>query len=91
MVDVATGGLVGFEALSRWTRPGHGPVSPALFVAMAEESGLIADLGDHVLYVAARQFARWRTQGLVRSRQATTSAGTSSSEPGQKVSGESRR
>jgi PAS domain S-box-containing protein/diguanylate cyclase (GGDEF)-like protein len=64
-VDLATGRLVGFEALARWVRRGHGPVSPALFIAMAEESGLIADLGDHVLYVASRQFARWRSRGLV--------------------------
>jgi PAS domain S-box-containing protein/diguanylate cyclase (GGDEF)-like protein len=64
-VDLATGRVLGFEALARWDRPGHGPVSPALFIALAEESGLIADLGDHVLFVAARQFARWRSRGLV--------------------------
>jgi PAS domain S-box-containing protein/diguanylate cyclase (GGDEF)-like protein len=63
--EMATGRIVGFEALARWDRPGHGPVSPALFIAVAEESGLIADLGDHVLFTAARQFARWRAMGLV--------------------------
>jgi PAS domain S-box-containing protein/diguanylate cyclase (GGDEF)-like protein len=64
-VDLAGGRLTGFEALARWDRRGHGQVSPALFIAMAEESGLIADLGDHVLFVATRQFARWRSKGLV--------------------------
>ncbi len=39
-------GDLGFEALARWDRPGHGPVSPELFITVAEESGLIADLGD---------------------------------------------
>jgi len=39
-IDVASGKIVGAEALMRWTRPGHGPVSPALFIPVAEETGL---------------------------------------------------
>lgn len=64
-VSMATSRIVGFEALARWDRPGHGPVRPDLFIAVAEESGLIADLGDHVLFTVARQFARWRAAGLI--------------------------
>ena len=59
-VDARTGRLVGFEALLRWTRPGVGPVTPAEFIPVAEDSGLIVDLGRHVLHAACRQAARWR-------------------------------
>ncbi|HEY6533608.1 MAG TPA: EAL domain-containing protein, partial [Acidimicrobiales bacterium] len=64
-VDMATGRIVALEALARWDRPGHGPVSPAEFIAVAEETGLIANLGDHVLFAAARQVARWRATGVM--------------------------
>ena len=66
-VDLATGQVIALEALARWTRPGHGPVSPAEFIAVAEETGLIANLGDHVLFAAARQAARWRASGVLGS------------------------
>lgn len=64
-LDLASGRVVGLEALARWDRPGHGPVSPAEFIAVAEETGLIANLGDHVLFAAARQAARWRAAGVL--------------------------
>jgi len=64
-VEMETRRILGFEALARWDRPGHGPVSPQLFIDVAEESGLIADLGEHVLFTAARQFSRWRSAGLI--------------------------
>lgn len=48
-VRVEDGSVVGFEALVRWTRPGHGPVSPAEMIPVAEESGLIVGLGRWVL------------------------------------------
>jgi diguanylate cyclase (GGDEF)-like protein/PAS domain S-box-containing protein len=52
---------VGFESLIRWTRNGE-PVSPATFVPMAEELGLIEQLGTWVLQQACRTFAEWKRQ-----------------------------
>ncbi|MFY7949922.1 MAG: putative bifunctional diguanylate cyclase/phosphodiesterase, partial [Gemmatimonas sp.] len=52
--------LTGFEALMRWTHPLRGAVSPALFVAMAEETGQIEVLTDWVVETAAAQLARWQ-------------------------------
>jgi diguanylate cyclase (GGDEF)-like protein/PAS domain S-box-containing protein len=67
-VDLATGRIVGFEALMRWTRPGKGPVSPARFIPVAEESGLIVPMGEWALRTACRQALEWRDAGLGRYR-----------------------
>ncbi len=53
------GGLAGFEGLVRWNRPDHGIVSPAVFLPIAEESGLIVDLGRQVLEKGCKQLAEW--------------------------------
>ncbi|AXK83009.1 EAL domain-containing protein [Pseudolabrys taiwanensis] len=53
------GEIVGFEALVRWQSPGRGLVSPAQFIPIAEECGLIMPLGDLVLRHACREAARW--------------------------------
>ncbi|MFG6485123.1 putative bifunctional diguanylate cyclase/phosphodiesterase [Roseateles sp. BYS78W] len=58
------GGLAGFEALLRWRRPGHGPVSPALFIPLAEQTGLIDAIGTWVVQQACAQMAAWRDAGL---------------------------
>jgi EAL domain-containing protein (putative c-di-GMP-specific phosphodiesterase class I) len=58
-VDVASGEIVGAEALMRWTRPGHGAVSPAVFIPVAEETGLIVPLGAWLLGEACREAAAW--------------------------------
>jgi EAL domain-containing protein (putative c-di-GMP-specific phosphodiesterase class I) len=63
VLNLATGGLVGYEALARWSRPGAGPVSPDLFIAAAEASNLVCDLGRWVLTEATAQVARWRATG----------------------------
>ncbi len=55
---------VGAEALLRWDDPVHGSVSPKVFVALAEESGLIHSLGEWVLRSAAEQCVKWRREGL---------------------------
>lgn len=58
-IDLFRGRLIGAEALLRWDRPGHGPVSPERFIEVAEESGLITDIGAWVLEEACRQAATW--------------------------------
>jgi diguanylate cyclase (GGDEF)-like protein len=58
-VDAASGALLGYEALARWQRPGHGFVSPVDFIAVAERTGLIGELGALLLDDACRQIALW--------------------------------
>jgi len=55
---------VGAEALVRWRHPNRGVISPALFIPIAEEVGLIAQIGLWVLREACRQLTEWRLQGL---------------------------
>ncbi len=57
--ELATGRLVGAEALARWTDSLRGPVSPSEFIPIAEESGLIRILGQRVLATACREAASW--------------------------------
>ncbi|NMG02534.1 EAL domain-containing protein [Azoarcus taiwanensis] len=55
--------LIGFEALLRWRHPEQGELSPAAFLQVAEEAGLITEIGTWVLGEACAQQARWREQG----------------------------
>lgn len=64
IVELATGRLAAFEALLRWTDPDLGPVSPVRFIPIAEETGLIQDLGRWVLDTVCAQIAAWRSAGL---------------------------
>ncbi len=59
VLDIASGRLTAFEALARWPRPGIGMVGPDEFIPMAEKSGLILDIGEWALRVAAAQLVSW--------------------------------
>jgi len=63
-VDCADGSLLGCEALIRWRHPVRGMVPPGDFIAAAEQSGLISDLGAWTIRTACAQIARWKAQGL---------------------------
>jgi diguanylate cyclase (GGDEF)-like protein/PAS domain S-box-containing protein len=64
MVRLADAQVVGMEALVRWQDPERGLIAPAQFIPHAEESGLIAALGDWVLAAVLRQAGEWAQQGL---------------------------
>jgi diguanylate cyclase len=59
LVDIRDGALLGFEALVRWSHPVHGQVPPDRFVPLAEEFGLITELGRIVLSTATAQVQQW--------------------------------
>ena len=63
IVDMASGRIVKAEALLRWFHPERGVVGPALFIPLAEETGLINDIGNWVFKEAAYWMARWHEQG----------------------------
>jgi diguanylate cyclase (GGDEF)-like protein/PAS domain S-box-containing protein len=60
--SLASGRIVGFEALVRWDHPTHGAMQPADFIPIAEETGLILPLGEWVLRQAAQRLNHWNTK-----------------------------
>jgi EAL domain-containing protein (putative c-di-GMP-specific phosphodiesterase class I) len=64
-VDLASGGVVGAEALARWDRPDQGAVPPDEFIPVAEDTGLIIEIGEWVLDSALAQLDVWSSSGLV--------------------------
>lgn len=63
-VSLRSGRIVGAEALIRWQHPEHGMIPPGKFIPVAEETGLILDLGTWVLEEACRQLGEWIANGL---------------------------
>lgn len=65
-VHISTGELLGVEALARWEHPQRGAISPAEFIPIAEESGLIIPLGRKVLELALQQSKQWADHNKCR-------------------------
>ena len=59
LINLESNAVIGFEALARWTSPTLGPIGPGEFIAIAEETGLINELGDNLLRIACRDAAQW--------------------------------
>jgi len=63
-IDLKSGRITSLEALLRWEHPELGPVSPDMFIPLAEDSGIIIEIGEWVLREACHQVTEWRKEGL---------------------------
>jgi diguanylate cyclase (GGDEF)-like protein len=73
--DVGSGAVAGMEALLRWTNDELGAIPPAEFIPVAEESGLILEIGEWVLRTACAQAKAWADEGLPPIRMAVNVSG----------------
>lgn len=62
--SLATGQLIGFEALLRWQHPELGLIPPGRFIGLAEETGMVLPIGERVLRLACEQSVAWQREGL---------------------------
>ncbi|MCO5387997.1 MAG: EAL domain-containing protein [Desulfosporosinus sp.] len=81
-VNLDTGHIVGLEALLRWNSVEFGLVSPAAFIPVAEETGLIIPIGEWVLRTACAQNKDWQDQGFIPLRIAVNISARQFQEPG---------
>lgn len=81
-VDLMSGKFTGMEALLRWHHPNQGVISPARFIPIAEQGGLIIDIGAWVLSTACAQGKAWLDQGYDIGRIAVNVAGPQIQDPG---------
>lgn len=63
-VSVATGKIIAIEALARWENPDLGIISPSVFIPIAEQTGLINAIGEHILTESCRQNREWQEMGF---------------------------
>ncbi|MFI4866018.1 MAG: putative bifunctional diguanylate cyclase/phosphodiesterase [Steroidobacterales bacterium] len=63
-IELSTGAIIGVEALLRWQHATRGWIAPDIFIPVAEETGLIAELGEWVICEACKQLNRWASEGL---------------------------
>ena len=63
-VDLQSGRITSLEALLRWENVELGPVSPTMFISLAEDSGIIMEIGEWVLRESCRQVKEWRREGV---------------------------
>lgn len=68
IMSAKTGELVALECLVRWNDPTYGMIQPDKFIGVAEQTGLIVDLGEWVIGEACAQYARWRDAGIAPGR-----------------------
>jgi diguanylate cyclase (GGDEF)-like protein len=68
VVNLATGEVVGAEALVRWRHPEFGVLPPAKFIGLAEDTGMIVEIGDFVMRSACAQTRAWQDRGFGRLR-----------------------
>ncbi|OOZ40222.1 hypothetical protein BOW53_08620 [Solemya pervernicosa gill symbiont] len=73
--DIETNQLIGMEALARWISPDRGIISPLDFIPLAEETGLILELGEQILDQVMQQVVGWHEQGLNPGRVAINVSG----------------
>jgi EAL domain-containing protein (putative c-di-GMP-specific phosphodiesterase class I) len=68
LVSLGSGQVVGAEALLRWRLPGHGDIPPSEFIPLAEQSGLIHEIGEWVFGRVCADYATWTAQGIPSAR-----------------------
>jgi diguanylate cyclase (GGDEF)-like protein len=81
-VDLASGDIVGVEALIRWQHPVLGRIEPSRFVPLAEETGMIVPIGDWVLRTACAQQSEWAAAGLPGVKMAVNLSARQLKDPG---------